>query len=76
MRSHFVHPITDALATLAEGRNKVASAPGGAALDFVRGNLAQPWEFVSLPMSAPGPDNDLNEKLDAYYSGRWPTNTP
>ena len=66
VRSHFVHPITDALSGLAQGRIAVPSAPGGIALDFIRGNLAQPWEFVPLPMSAPGPDNDLNEKLDAY----------
>src|ERR1700754_45513 len=31
-----------------------------------RPNLAQPWEFVPLPMMASGPDNDLNEKLDSY----------
>lgn len=66
VRPNFEHPITDALKALPEGRNKVPSAPGGAALDFIRGNLAQPWEFVQLPMSAPGPDNDLNEKLDGY----------
>lgn len=66
VRSHFVHPITDALAELAQGRNDTPSEPGGVALDFIRGNLAQPWEFVPLPMSAPGPDNDLNEKLDSY----------
>ena len=66
VRSHFVHPLTDALSPLAQGRNSVASQPGGVALDFIRGNLAQPWEFVPLPMSANGPDNDLNEKIDAY----------
>lgn len=26
----------------------------------------QPWELVPLPLSAAGPDNDLNEKIDAY----------
>ncbi len=65
VRSRFVHPITDSLTELAQGRIEVPSRPGGIALDFIRGNLAQPWEFVPLPMSAPGPDNDLNEKLDA-----------
>jgi uncharacterized protein YukJ len=64
VRSRFVHPITDALSALAQGRTDVPSRPGGIALDFIRGNLAQPWEFVALPMSVPGPDNDLNEKLD------------
>src|SRR5262245_54193842 len=66
VRSRFVHPITDSLSALSQGRSEVPSRPGGIALDFIRGNLAQPWEFVPLPMSASGPDNDLNEKLDAY----------
>jgi len=66
VRSRFAHPLTDQLSPLAQGRIEVASRPGGIALDFIRGNLAQPWEFVPLPMSTAGPDNDLNEKLDAY----------
>ena len=66
VRSRFVHPITDALSPLAQGRIEVESAPDGIALDFIRGNLGQPWEFVPLPMSTAGPDNDLNEKLDSY----------
>jgi hypothetical protein len=66
VRSQFLHPLTDSLSSLAQGRMSVDSRPGGIALDFIRGNLAQPWEFVPLPMTASGPDNDLNEKLDAY----------
>jgi uncharacterized protein YukJ len=66
VRSRFQHPITDGLHELPQGRTPVPSRPGGLALDFIRGNLAQPWEFVPLPMTAAGPDNDLNEKLDAY----------
>ena len=66
VRSSFEHPIADGLATLTEGLHPVQSKPGGIALDFIRGNLAQPWEFKTLPISAVGPDNDLNEKIDAY----------
>lgn len=66
VRSHFVHPMTDGLSPLPQGRTMVPSQPGGIALDLIRGNLAQPWDFVPLPMSANGPDNDLNEKIDAY----------
>jgi uncharacterized protein YukJ len=66
VRSDFEHPITDQIAGMAEGLHPVPSGPGGAALDYIRGNLAQPWEFTPLPLSAAGPDNDLNEKLDAY----------
>ncbi len=66
VRSRFEHPITDLLAALPEGLHKTASKPGGVALDFIRGNLMQPWELKPLPLSAAGPDNDLNEKIDAY----------
>lgn len=66
VRSRFEHPITEALLHLEEGLHAVESAPGGVALDFIRGNLAQPWEFKPLPIIAPGPDNDLNEKVDAF----------
>ena len=66
VRSRFVHPLTDDLPSLPQGLKRIHSRPGGIALDFIRANLAQPWEFVVLPLSASGPDNDLNEKLDAY----------
>ena len=66
VRSRFEHPITDLLAELPEEVRKVPSAPGGVALDFIRSNLMQPWELQPLPLSAAGPDNDLNEKIDAY----------
>lgn len=66
VRSRFEHPITDLLKDLPEGLHPTPSAPGGIALDFIRANLMQPWELKPLPMSAAGPDNDLNEKIDAY----------
>ena len=66
VRSRFEHPITSELEPLAEGLHPAASRPGGFALDFIRGNLLQPWEMKPLPLSAAGPDNDLNEKIDAY----------
>lgn len=62
----FKHPICDALLALPKGLNAIQSAPGGVALDFIRGNLFQPEEMVQLPISTPGPDNDLNEKLGQY----------
>ncbi|MBO9101223.1 DUF2278 family protein [Rhizobium sp. VS19-DR104.2] len=62
----FRHPICDALLEQPIGLTAVASSPGGVALDFIRGNLFQPSEMVQLPISAPGPDNDLNEKLNAF----------
>ncbi|MDK1494085.1 DUF2278 family protein [Sinorhizobium sp. 7-81] len=66
VRSRFEHPITDLLADLPEGLHETSSEPGGIALDFIRGNLMQPWEFTPLPLTAAGLDNDLNEKIDAY----------
>lgn len=65
VRSRFEHPITAGLAELSEALHPLQSAPGGVALDFIRGNLMQPWELKPLPVSAVGPDNDLNEKIDA-----------
>ncbi|MBR0776343.1 DUF2278 family protein [Bradyrhizobium diazoefficiens] len=66
VRSRFVHPITDGLAALAPGLHPQPPKPGGLALDFIRGNLLQPQEMVPLPLSVPGPDNDLNEKIDQF----------
>jgi len=66
VRSRFVHPITEELKALPEGLHPLPAKPGGIALDFIRGNLMQPQEMVPLPVSAPGPDNDLNEKLDQF----------
>ncbi len=62
----FRHPICDALLAAPRGLTPVASAPGGLALDFIRGNLFQPDAMRQLPITAPGPDNDLNEKIDQY----------
>lgn len=64
--NNFQHPICDALLGQPKGLTAVPSRPGGAALDFIRGNLFQPSEMVQLPIAAPGPDNDLNEKIDQY----------
>jgi uncharacterized protein YukJ len=66
VRTRFDHPITQQLLEFNDGLHQIPSAAGGVALDFIRANLAQPWEFKPLPLSAPGPDNDLNEKVDAF----------
>jgi uncharacterized protein YukJ len=64
--SHFSHPLLEVLHELPLGFKHLKSEPNGAALDLIRGNLVDPKKFVPLPISAPGPDNDLNEKLDQY----------
>ncbi len=62
----FRHPVTAGLGGLPFGHSELARAPGGIALDFIRGNLFDRGAMRLLPQSVPGPDNDLNEKLDAY----------
>ncbi|WP_245279869.1 DUF2278 family protein [Rhizobium leguminosarum] len=66
VRSQFEHPITDKLKELTEGLHQAPPEPNGLGLDYIRSNLMQPWELKPLPLSAAGPDNDLNEKIDAY----------
>jgi hypothetical protein len=35
-------------------------------MDYIRGNLFSPDQLVPLPFDVPGPDNDLNEKIDYH----------
>jgi uncharacterized protein YukJ len=62
----FRHPVTAALTALPDGFTPLRSAPGGAALDFVRGNLFDREAMRVVPNVAPGPDNDLSEFLGHY----------
>src|ERR1700743_411902 len=64
--SNFVHPICDEMAAAKTGLTALPSKPGGLALDFIRGNLLKPSDMKTLPMSASGPDNDLNEKIGQF----------
>ncbi|MFT3924560.1 MAG: DUF2278 family protein [Myxococcales bacterium] len=64
--SHFEHPISEGLRELERGYRKLTGSPNPLALDYIRSNVADPRSFIPLPMAAPGPDNDLNEKLDHF----------
>src|SRR5262245_18810496 len=64
--AHLEHPIADLLTEFPDGVHPILSRHGGVALDFIRANLMQPWELVPLPLSAVGPDNDRNEKIEPY----------
>jgi uncharacterized protein YukJ len=64
----FAHPVLELLPGLGDGFTELASAPGGAALDFIRGNLFDPKQMTPVPATAPGPDNDLADKLDHYVA--------
>ena len=62
----FRHPVTELLPGLAPGFTALASRPGGAALDFIRGNLFDRTRMRRLAFDVPGLNNDLNEELDRH----------
>jgi len=66
MRDPFQHPMLAQLAALADGHHPLASAAGGLALDYVRGEQLTPADFVALPATTPGDDNDLNDRVDGF----------
>jgi len=66
VQPRFRHAVLALIDALALGFHAIEPKPGGMALDFIRSNLADPRDFVPLPVAAPGPDNDLNEKIDRY----------
>jgi uncharacterized protein YukJ len=63
---NYVHPLLDGLKELPAGFTALENRPGGLALDYIRANLFRPDQMVPLPFDVPGPDNDLNEKIDFY----------
>ncbi|PSO61496.1 MAG: DUF2278 domain-containing protein [Cyanobacteria bacterium QH_2_48_84] len=63
---NFQHPITSDLLALSWGFTKVERKASGLALDYIRLNLFERSKMIPLPLEAPGPDNDLNEKIDRY----------
>lgn len=64
----FTHPLLATLSSLPDGFTDVVSAGGGIALDYIRGNLFDRSMLRPIPATAPGPDNDLADKLDHYTS--------
>ncbi|AQA23879.1 hypothetical protein BTZ20_2921 [Rhodococcus sp. MTM3W5.2] len=64
--SRFAHPFLPQCEALPAGWHPLASTPGGPSLDFIRSNLFDPRKMVPLPFNVPGPDNDLNEKINHY----------
>ncbi len=65
VNERFEHPVTDFLARIEEGFHELDRTPLSGSLDFIRGNLFDPFKMVPLPHDVPGPDNDLNEKFDS-----------
>ncbi len=62
----FEHPLTHDLPDFKNGFTSIDSKPGGVALDYIRGNLFSSASMVPLAHNIPGPDNDLNEKINHF----------
>jgi uncharacterized protein YukJ len=62
---NFHHPITAVVEQCELGFTRIAGGPNTGAMDYIRGNLFDRSRMKPLPHNVPGPDNDLNEKLDA-----------
>jgi uncharacterized protein YukJ len=60
------HPVAAGAAALDSGWHRLASAPGGPNLDYIRANLFDPAQMRPLPPDVTGPDNDLADLLDHY----------
>jgi len=83
----FRHHLTDTWEALPFGFTRLRSGPAGGGIDFIRGNLFDRVRMRPLPFDVPGPDNDLNEKVDHFvqramanedavvyaFGQRWPT---
>ncbi len=62
----FQHPLIHDLEGVDLGFTPLPREPGGVSLDYIRGNLFDREKMVALPHDIPGPDNDLNEKIDHF----------
>jgi uncharacterized protein YukJ len=62
----FRHPLVQELPNLSDGFSPLPSTAGGLALDFIRANLFDRTLLRAVPATAPGPDNDLADKLDHF----------
>jgi uncharacterized protein YukJ len=60
----FDHPIIASMPDATSGWTALAAGPGGANLDFIRGNLFDRAAMRLLPPDVTGPDNDLEDLLD------------
>jgi uncharacterized protein YukJ len=62
----FRHPVTEAIEALGDGWHPLEHEPGGAALDYRRGNLFKEADMRILPPDVAGPDNDLQDLIQHY----------
>ena len=62
----FHHPMLEQAVALPDGVTSLQRVAGGLALDFIRGDLFDRSLLRPIPATAPGPDNDLADKLVHY----------
>jgi len=62
----FEHPLLAELARQPLGFTELDSTAGGLSLDYIRGNLFDRASMKPLAHNIPGPNNDLNEKINGY----------
>jgi len=66
INDNFQHPILEDLKTLSIGFTLLDNEAGSRAIDYIRGNFFDPKKMIPLAHDIPGPDNDLNDKINAY----------
>jgi uncharacterized protein YukJ len=64
-RDKLPEDFTDGLQALSPGYLKLASKPGGLALDYVRNKWFKPSAMKQVPPDAAGVDNDLKDKIES-----------
>ena len=64
----FTHPLLAGLVGFADGFTAIPSRTGELALDYIRGNLFDRAAMRPLPANAPGPDNDLSDRIEHFIS--------
>lgn len=62
---NFTHPIISKIEDLPFGFTELAPNPSSGALDYIRGNLFDRSQMRPIPFNVPGPDNDLNDKINS-----------
>ena len=68
MVDQYSHPILSELEWFDTGFTALESGPNSIALDYIQGNIFDRADMIALPHNVPGPNNDLNEKIDYYVS--------
>ena len=66
IEENYTHPLVDDLKELPAGFTTIERTSGGLAMDYIRANLFKADQMMPLPFDVPGPDNDLNEKIDYH----------